>query len=57
MGMKNCTNDDTFSVANTLVVDVPIVVGYIIAFKGPTIDEICICDNLVCFFSIDFKIT
>ncbi len=57
MGVKTYTNDDTFSVANTLVVDVPTVVGYIVAFKGPTIDEICICDNLAWFFPIDFKVT
>jgi hypothetical protein len=49
--VKTCTDNDTFGVANTLVVDVPTIVGYIVAFEGPTIDEICICDNLTWFFS------
>jgi hypothetical protein len=48
--------DDTFGVANTLVVDVPAIAGCIITFEGPIIDEICIYDSLTWFFSIDFKV-
>ncbi len=50
MGVKTYTNDDTFGVVNTLVVDVPILVGYIVGFKGLATNEICICDNLAWFF-------
>ncbi len=55
--MKTCTDDDklgnAFGVANTLV-DVPIVTSCIVALEGPTINEICLHDNLV--FSTDFNI-
>jgi hypothetical protein len=57
VGMKTCIDKDTFGVANTLVVDVLVVVGYIVALEGPSIDKICICNSLPCLFSIDFKIT
>ncbi len=44
--MKTYTNEDTFGVANTLMVDVHVATSCIAALKGLTIDEICIYDNL-----------
>ncbi len=60
MGVKTCTYDDklgnTYGVANTLV-DVPSAIGYIAVFKGPAINEICLCDNLTWSSSTNFNFT
>jgi hypothetical protein len=57
--MKTCTNDDklgnAFGVANTLV-DVPSATSCITTLEGPTIDEICMYDNLTLSSSTNFNI-
>ncbi len=56
MGVKTYMDDDTFGVANTLLVDVLAIAGCIVTFEGLAIDKICICDSLAWFFPINFKV-